>query len=78
MPMCYDKFFERIKNKSVNNGITTYSLRKNRYIAEATLQSMRKGEPIRMEVLCRLCYLMKCQPNDIMEYISDDQDILKD
>ena len=76
MPMCYDKFFERIKNKDINKGITTHTIRKNKYVGEATIQSMRKGQPIRMSVLCRLCYLLECQPGDIMEYIPDESDAL--
>ena len=77
MPMCYDKLFERLKDKELNNGITTYTLRSNKHAGEATLQRMRKGEPIRMNVLCRLCYLLKCQPGDIMEYIPHEDDCKK-
>ena len=62
MPMSYDKFFEHIKDKDINKGITTHTLRQNKYISESTIQRMRAGEPIRMSVLCRLCYLLDCQP----------------
>lgn len=75
MPMCYDKLFERLKNKDLNNGVTTYTLREKKLIGEETLQSLRKGRPIRMNILCRLCYLLNCQPVDIMEYIPDENDV---
>lgn len=74
MPMSYDKLFERLKNRDINNGVTTYTLRENKQLGQSTMQRMRLGEPIRMEVLCRLCYLLKCQPEDIMTYIPDDKD----
>jgi len=74
MPMNYDKLFDRLGNKELNNGITTYSLRKNKQLGESTIQSMRRGEPIRMNILCRLCYLLDCQPGDIMTYIPDEKD----
>lgn len=77
MPMSYDRLFERLKNRELNNGITTYTLRENKLVGEATLTRMRKGEAIRMNVLCRLCYLLKCQPGDIMEYIPDENDCKK-
>ena len=72
--MNYDKLFDRLGNKELNNGITTYSLRKNKQLGESTIQSMRRGEPIRMNILCRLCYLLDCQPGDIMTYIPDEKD----
>jgi len=75
MPMCYDKLFERFKDKELNNGVTTYTLRENKQIAQATLQRLRKGTAVRMEVICRLCYLLDCQPGDIMEYVRDDSDM---
>jgi len=75
MPMNYDKFFDRISNQKVNNGITTYTIRKNKLIGESTIQSMRQGKSIRMHILCRLCYLLDCQPGDIMTYIPDEKDV---
>jgi len=75
MPMNYDKFFARIKDKSKNNGVNTSTLRKNGQISESTLQRMRRNEPINTDVICRLCYLMKCTPSAIMEYIPDESDM---
>lgn len=75
MPMNYEKLFERLKNREINNGVTTYTLRENKQVGQSTLQRMRKGEPIRMEVLCRLCNLLNCQPGDIMTYIPDEKDM---
>lgn len=83
MPMKYDKLFELMKNKEKNNGVTTWSLRHYEEaglpngVGEATIQRLRKGEPVRMDVLCRLCYLLKCQPGDIMEYVPDEGDVKK-
>ena len=70
MPMCYDKLFDVMKRK----GITAYYLRKNKIVGEATIQSMREGKAIRMNVLCRICYVLDCQPGEIMEYFYSDED----
>ena len=77
MPMNYDKFFSRIGSKNLSKGINTNTLRKNKYIGESTLQRMRNGEAIRMGIICRLCFLLDCQPSDIMTYIKDEEDIKK-
>lgn len=75
--MKYDKLFELLGNKEKNNGITTYSLRANKQLGQSTMQRMRNCEPVRMEVICRLCFLLNCQPCDIMEYVPSDQDAIK-
>jgi putative transcriptional regulator len=75
MPMNFDKFFEIMKNSEINNGVTSYSLRKRKMVSESSLQRMRLGKPVTTELLSRLCYLLKCQPNDIMTYIPDENDI---
>lgn len=70
--MVYDKFFTLLKAKK----ITTYYIRKNKVVSEATLHSMRKGNTIQTDSLCRVCCLLECQPGDIMSYVPDEKDIV--
>lgn len=49
-------------------GYTTYRLRKEKILAESTMQQFRAGEIVSTENLSRLCELLNCQPGDILEY----------
>ena len=53
-------------------GYSTYRLRKEKILAESTLQQFRKGEIVSTENLAKLCELLKCQPGDILECVSDE------
>lgn len=56
-----------------NIGYTTYRLRKEKVLNETTIQKLRDGSTdISVRTLEALCKLLKCQPNDILEYVSDD------
>lgn len=74
MPMRYDKLFARLKDKELNNGITTYTIRTRNIMGQLTLQNLREGKTVKTDVICRLCYLLKCKPEDIMEYVPDEKD----
>jgi putative transcriptional regulator len=59
---------EALKNK----GYSTYKLRKDKIMGEATLQKYRNSECIiAYDNLNLLCKLLECQPGDIIEYIAD-------
>ena len=53
-------------------GYTTYKLRKEKLLGEATIQRIRKGEPVSWDNIATLCRLLNCQPGDIMEFVSDE------
>ncbi len=65
MPMKYDKLFELMKTKKKNNGVTTWSLRHYEEaglpngVGEATIQRLRKGEPVRMDVFMQIMLSVK-------------------
>lgn len=65
MAICYQGAFEKMKE----TGITTYRIRKEKIVSEGTLQRMREGRPVSTETIEKLCLLMDCTPNDIMEII---------
>ena len=44
-------------------------------LGERTLSALRKNEPVTFLVLARLCYMLQCQPGDILEYTFEDGDL---
>ena len=52
-------------------GLSTYRLRKEKLLAESTIQSLRSGEMVSYDKLGRICALLDCQPGDILEYKSE-------
>ena len=49
-------------------GFSTYKLRKEKLLAESTIQALRSGELVSYEKLGRICEMLECQPGDIVEY----------
>lgn len=71
MPFVYDRLFEMFRKK----GISTYKIRQDNIIGQAALTKMKNGSGnIDTRSLERLCEYLKCQPNDIMEYVFEDPD----
>lgn len=54
------------------SGYSTYRVRKDKLLAESTLQLIRENKPVSWENVATICALLNCQPGDIMEYVSDD------
>ncbi len=52
-------------------GFSSYRLRKEKIMGEATMQKLRDNEPVSWENISIICELLNCQPGDIMEYVSD-------
>ena len=67
-PIKYDKLFAMMEKR----GLTTYQIRKNQILGEATLQRLRTGGYVSTQVIGRLCEVLDCQPGDILEYIPED------
>ena len=58
------------------NHISFYRLA-NAGIDAQTLQRIRHDKPITTDTLGRLCFVMNCQPSDLIEYRRDDSDAPK-
>ena len=58
-------------------GYSTYKIRKEHLIPEATLQKLRdKNTDLSLKTINDLCRLLSCQPADLLEYVPDsDPDI---
>lgn len=51
-----------------SNGYTTTRLRKEKLLAESTIQQLREHKLVSWANIDRLCNLLNCQPGDILEY----------
>lgn len=58
-------------------GYSTYRLRKEKLLGEATIQKFRNNELVSWENITTICRLLDCQPGDILEYIPDNQDTIE-
>lgn len=54
-------------------GWSTYRIRKEKLLSEATLQAIRENRPISTESVAKLCEVLNCQPGDLMEYVEEDE-----
>ena len=52
-------------------GYNTNRLRKEKLLAESTIQKLRKKVPISWDNIDRICSLLDCQPGDLIEYIRE-------
>lgn len=53
------------------SGYSTYRLRKEKLLAEATIQSLRSGRLVSWDNLGRVCALTGLQPGDLLAYERD-------
>ena len=56
-------------------GYSTYRIRKDKLLGEATVQRLRNREPVSWENIATICRLLGCQPGDILEYADDSEGI---
>lgn len=56
-------------------GYSTYRIRKERIFGERTVQALRTGEMVSVDVLSKLCMLLNCQPGDMLEYVPERNDM---
>lgn len=55
----------------VKKNISTYELSSKANIRFQTIQNLRQGTSSRidLEVLAKLCYVLDCTPNNLIEYV---------
>ena len=70
MPIVYGKLLNMMKEK----GITSYTIRQNNIIGQATLKKIKNGGDIDTRTISKLCKLLDCQPGDILEYVPDEDE----
>ena len=65
MPLVYKiDVLAALKEKGYN----TNRLRKEKILAESTIQKLRDRNPISWANITQICHLLKCQPGDLLEY----------
>ncbi len=52
-------------------GYNTNTLRKDKLLAESTIQKLRDKQPISWANISQICKLLNCQPSDFLMYIED-------
>ena len=68
MPLVYKiDVLQALKDKGYN----TNRLRKEKILAESTIQKLRENKPISWANIAQICDLLHCQPGDIMEYVEE-------
>ena len=63
----YNPLWETMRAKN----ITQYKLIKEYNFSTGTLDALRKNDSITMHTLDRLCQILDCTPNDIIQIIKD-------
>lgn len=63
----YKHILEQLKEA----GWSTYRLQKEKIIPNGVIIRIRAGLPITTATVDKICELLDCQPNDIMEYVQD-------
>ena len=65
--ICYDRLWQTMKSK----GISQYKLIKDYGIDKAQLHRLRKNMVVKTLILDRLCGILQCRIEDIMEFTPD-------
>ena len=60
-----------VLSKLKEAGYSTYKLRTDKIMGEATIQKIRKGDNISWENISTICGLLNCQIGDILEYVAE-------
>ena len=70
MLIVYKQILEQLKNA----GWSTYRLQKEKIIPNGVIIRIRAGLPITTATVDKICELLDCQPNDIMEHKKEERD----
>ena len=54
-------------------GYSSYRLRSEKILSEKVMTDIRNNK-VTMATLNKICYLLECQPGDILQYLPDDND----
>ncbi len=63
----YTPLWETMKKR----GTTTYTLRVKEGMSHATVQRLQKDLPVSTLTLDRLCSILNCRIEDVVEYVPD-------
>ena len=63
--------FDKLWDKMAERGISTYKLREDCGIDSKTIRRLKANENTETKTLDKLCAVLACKIEDIMEYIPD-------
>ena len=63
--------YEPLWNTMKNRNITTYTLINTYNINPRTINNLKHSKSITMYTLEKLCQILDCKPNDIIEFLND-------
>ena len=66
--------FDRLWQTLRQNHISTYQLREHCGIDSKTVRRLRANENVETKTLDKLCAALRCNVEDIMEYVDDPAD----
>ncbi len=70
MALSYNKLWKLL----IDKGMTKTEMRLKADISTTTLAKMGKNETVSMEVLLRICKVLKCDISDIMELTKEESE----
>lgn len=65
----YDPLWKTMAQQKV----TTYTLRVKHEMSHATVQRLQADMPVSTHTLNKLCTILNCRVEDIIEYVSDEE-----
>ena len=66
--------YKDILEKLREAGWSTYRLRKEKILPNSVIIQIRAGLPITTATVDKICELLHCQPNDILEFKEEGRD----
>lgn len=69
MKVSYNKLFTKIKSEHLTQKV----FREKANISGATMQKLLHGQSVTTEIICRVCDYFNCMPDEIMEWIPDEE-----
>lgn len=70
MAVSYDKLWKLLVDKKMSKA----DLRKTSGVSPNTMTKIRRGEPVMLSVLDKICLTLDCNYGDIIDYIPDNID----
>lgn len=67
MKIDYSKFFKKLNELNIKQKDFLKA-----GFSSSTLNNLRKNQSITTETICRICDYLSCMPDDILEWIPDD------
>lgn len=59
------------------NGWNTYRIRKEKVFSQTTMQLLREKKMVGITVLDKICTLLNCRIEDIIEHVNESEDLEK-